>query len=110
MGRWAVVATYYVYVMANWSRTLYTGVTNDLRRRVYEHKNKLIPGFTAKYNVGKLVYYEQTGDVYEAVSRERQIKGWTREKKLVLIEEANPGWEDLAASWYGTPDPSLRSG
>ena len=102
--------TYYVYIMANWSRNLYTGTTNDLKRRVFEHKSQLVPGFTAKYKLDKLVYFEETGDVYQAISRERQIKGRTREKKLALIEQANPGWEDLAESWYGKPDPSLRSG
>ena len=73
---------YYVYIMTNYSKTLYTGMTNDINRRVYEHKQKLIPGFTQKYNITKLVYFEETIDVTEAIVREKQIKGWLREKKL----------------------------
>jgi putative endonuclease len=91
---------YYVYIMTNSSRTLYTGVTDDLVRRVYEHKNKLIEGFTKKYNITKLVYYEITSDVQAAIQREKQIKGWLRKKKIALIEEANPEWEDLSEGWY----------
>ena len=87
---------YYVYIMTNKSKTLYTGVTNDLTRRVYEHKHKLIPGFTQKYNITKLVYYEQTSDVHAAIAREKQIKGWLREKKINLIESMNPNWVDLS--------------
>jgi putative endonuclease len=91
---------YYVYIMTNNSKTLYTGVTNDLNRRVYEHKQKLIPGFTQKYNITKLVYFEETSDVNTAISREKQIKGWLREKKITLIESMNPEWKDLSAGWY----------
>ncbi|CAD5983274.1 MULTISPECIES: GIY-YIG nuclease family protein [Planktothrix] len=87
---------YYVYIMTNKSKTLYTGVTNDLTRRVYEHKHKLIPGFTQKYNITKLVYYEETSDVHAAIAREKQIKGWLREKKINLIESMNPNWVDLS--------------
>jgi len=101
---------YYVYIMTNYSRTLYTGVTNDLRRRVYEHKQKLVPGFTAKYNITKLVYFEATNDVQAAIAREKQIKGWLRAKKIALIEAANPRWDDLGAGWFDGEDPSLRSG
>jgi putative endonuclease len=90
---------YYVYIMTNRSGTLYTGVTNDLARRVHEHKNKLIPGFTAKYNITKLVYYETTNDVRTAIAREKQIKGWLRAKKVALIESVNPSWDDLSADW-----------
>jgi len=90
---------YYVYIMTNRSGTLYTGVTNDLVRRVYEHKNKLIPGFTAKYNITKLVYFETTDDVRTAIAREKQIKGWLRVKKVALIESVNPSWDDLSADW-----------
>jgi putative endonuclease len=78
---------------------LYTGVTNDLKRRVYEHKNKLINGFTKKYNITKLVYYEATNEVTSAIVREKQIKGWLRRKKIALIESANPQWEDLSEEW-----------
>jgi len=91
---------YYVYIMTNSSRTLYTGVTDDLVRRVYEHKNKLIKGFTQKYNITRLVYYEITSDVKAAIQREKQIKGWLRKKKIALIEAANPEWKDLSEEWY----------
>lgn len=90
------MAQYYVYIMTNKSRTLYTGVTNDLARRVYEHTQKLLPGFTSKYNITQLVYFEATEDVYAALNRETQIKGWLREKKIALIETANPMWKDLS--------------
>jgi len=86
--------------MSNGSRTLYTGVTDNLVGRVYEHKNKLIEGFTKKYNITRLVYYEITSDVQAAIQREKQIKGWLRKKKITLIEAANPEWEDLSEGWY----------
>ena len=92
--------TYYVYIMTNDSGTLYIGVTNDLQRRVYEHKKKLVEGFTKKYNITKLVYYEETHDVTTAIEREKQLKGWLRKKKVVLIESMNPYWEDLAKDWF----------
>jgi len=91
---------YYVYIMTNSSRTLYKGITDNLVRRVYEHKNKLIKGFTQKYNITRLVYYEITSDVQAAIQREKQIKGWLRKKKIALIEAANPKWEDLSKEWY----------
>jgi putative endonuclease len=87
---------YYVYIMASYSRVLYTGVTNDLCRRVYEHKNKVHDGFTSKYNVNQLVYYDLTNDVTAAIEREKQIKGWRRDKKITLIEGINPKWIDLS--------------
>ena len=90
---------YYVYIMTNKSRTLYTGVTNDLERRVYEHKKKLVPGFTTKYNITRLVYFEVTQDVGAAIAREKQIKGWLRTKKIALIDSVNPGWRDLSVDW-----------
>jgi len=83
-------------MMANCSKTIYTGVTNDLTRRVYEHKNKLIPGFTKNYNIDILVYYETTSDVFSAIAREKQLKGWLRSKKVSLIESVNPDWKDLS--------------
>ncbi|MBQ9148393.1 MAG: GIY-YIG nuclease family protein [Oscillospiraceae bacterium] len=88
---------YYVYILTNTHKTvLYTGVTNDLVRRVYEHKNHLDKGsFTARYNVEKLVYYEVTSDVEAAIEREKQIKGWSRKHKNKLIESKNPNWTDL---------------
>jgi putative endonuclease len=91
---------YYVYIMTNNSRTLYTGVTDNLIRRVYEHKNKLVEGFTQKYNITKLVHYETTSDARVAIQREKQIKGWLRKKKIALIEAANPEWKDLSEGWY----------
>jgi putative endonuclease len=91
---------YYVYIMANRSETLYTGVTSNLERRVYEHKHKLVDGFTKKYNLTRLVYYEITDDVRSAIAREKQIKGWLRRTKIVLIESMNPQWRDLSDGWY----------
>lgn len=87
---------YYVYIMTNKiNSTLYTGVTNDLKRRVYEHKNKLVEGFTKKYNIDKLVLYEIYDDINNAIVREKQIKSGSRAKKIALIEEMNDKWNDL---------------
>ena len=87
---------YYVYIITNKeNKVLYTGVTNNLERRIYEHKNKIIIGFTSKYNVNKLVYFEGTNDVNEAICREKEIKGWRRSKKIALIESVNPTWNEL---------------
>jgi putative endonuclease len=87
---------YYVYILTNKSNNgLYIGVTNDLERRIYEHKNKMIDGFTKKYNLTKLVYYEATTDVGSAIEREKQLKNWHREWKMNLIKEFNPEWKDL---------------
>jgi putative endonuclease len=97
---------YYVYIMTNKSRTFYTGLTNNLERRVYEHKHKLIEGFTKRYNITQLVYYEVFDDVRSAIVREKQVKDWRREKKIALIESMNPTWKDLSAEWE---DFSLRS-
>lgn len=91
---------FYVYIMTSNTGTLYTGVTSNLKRRVYEHKNKLTPGFTSKYNITRLVYYETTPDAQTALAREKEIKGWRRSKKLDLIKSTNPKWEDLSESWY----------
>jgi len=93
------LGNYYVYILTNKSRTLYTGVTNELKRRVYQHKHKLVPGFTLKYNINRLVFFEMTADVRAAISREKQIKGWIRRKKIALIESVNPSWQDLSAAW-----------
>jgi len=102
---------YYVYIMTNRSRTLYTGVTNNLERRVYEHKRRLVDGFTKKYNLTRLVYYEESSDILAAIRREKQIKGWLRSKKIDLIESVNPEWRDLSNGWFERElDPSLRSG
>ena len=91
---------YYVYIMTNPSRTLYTGMGNDLERRVYEHKHKLLDGFTKRYDLTLLVYFESTDDVTMAIQREKQIKGWTRAQKLALIESVNPDWVDLGKDWF----------
>ncbi len=91
---------YFVYIMTNVIGMLYVGVTNDLLRRVYEHKNKLVKGFTSRYNLTKLVYFDSTDDVTVAIAREKQIKGWLRKKKVALIESMNPKWDDLAREWY----------
>ena len=99
--------TYYVYMMTNKTRTIYTGVTNNLERRVVEHKCKLIPGFTSRYNLTRLVYFEVFGDIRAAIQREKQIKGWLRAKKVALIIAGNPAWRDLSEGWYGkNPPPS----
>ncbi|MDB9513302.1 GIY-YIG nuclease family protein [Kamptonema animale CS-326] len=87
---------YYIYIMTNkYNTVLYTGVTNDLQRRVYEHKSKLIDGFTKKYNIIKLVYYEIFEDIYNAIAREKQIKGGSRQKKIDLVNSFNQEWKDL---------------
>jgi putative endonuclease len=92
---------YFVYIMSNWNnKVIYTGVTNDLGRRVYEHKNKLVEGFTEKYNVNKLVYYDLIEDIIVAISREKEIKGWKREKKDELINSFNPKWKDMSKDIY----------
>ncbi len=94
------LAQYYVYIMTNERWTLYTGMTNDLERRVYQHKTKQAPGFNTKYNITKLVYFESTDEVQVAIAREKEIKGWRRSKKTDLINSSNPAWNDLAADWY----------
>ncbi|MFH2068238.1 MAG: GIY-YIG nuclease family protein [Candidatus Omnitrophota bacterium] len=87
---------YFVYILTNKNnKVLYTGVTNDLSRRVWEHKEKLVDGFSKKYNLTKLVYCEETDKIEDAIAREKQIKGWLRKKKNILIESINPGWKDL---------------
>ena len=92
--------SYYVYILTNWNnRVMYIGVTNNLERRLYEHKNHLVDGFTKKYHVDKLVYYEMTGDVRAAIAREKQLKGWTRAKKNALVQTQNPDWLDLSQDW-----------
>ena len=92
---------YFVYIMTNKKNgTVYVGVTSNLLRRVYEHKNKLVGGFTARYDLTRLVYFEQTDDVRAAIGREKRIKGWLRVKKIALIEGVNPGWDDLSEEWF----------
>ena len=92
--------TFYVYMLANRSRTLYVGVTNDLARRMAEHRAGKVPGFTRRYMVRQLVYVESTINARDAIAREKQIKGWARSKKIALIDSQNPEWLDLATSWF----------
>jgi len=87
--------TYFVYIMASESGTLYIGVTNDLERRYWQHRNEVFEGFSKKYKCNKLVYYEDTTDVNSAIAREKQLKNWRRDKKEWLIRKMNPGWLDL---------------
>ena len=99
--------TYYVYILASKRNgTLYIGVTNNLERRIYEHKNDLVRGFTKKYEVHNLVYYEGTNDIYTALQREKQLKKWNRTWKVALIERVNPDWNDIAGNWI--PDKGIR--
>ena len=93
--------TYCVYILASRSRNLYTGVTNNLHRRLAEHREGRTPGFTSKYNIFRLVHYEVFNDIRIAIAREKEIKAWRREKKLWLIQKRNPAWNDLAAEWFG---------
>ena len=91
---------YFVYILSNITNTtLYVGMTNDLKRRLYEHQNKLLPGFTEKYHVNKLVYYEKTTDVNAAIQKEKNIKKWNRDWKLELIKKSNPMFKDLSLEW-----------
>jgi putative endonuclease len=92
--------TYFVYIMTNRSKTLYTGVTGNLIRRVREHKMGTGSGFAAKYKVDRLVYFERFEDVRNAIEREKRIKGWLRMKKIALIVSTNPAWRDLSVEWY----------
>ena len=103
----------YVYVLASVTRRLYVGVTNDLVRRMWQHRSGAIPGFTKKYSVGRLVYFESFDDPTVAIRREKQLKSWARVKKLALVESMNPAWSDYAEDWFANArraDPSLRSG
>ena len=91
---------YFVYILTNWNnKVMYVGVTNNLERRLYEHRNHLADGFTKRYNVYKLVYFEHGHDAYAALQREKVIKGWTRAKKNALVETVNPHWKDLSLEW-----------
>lgn len=95
-----MMSNYSVYIMSSRSRTIYIGITNDLKRRVYEYKNHLVEGFTKKYKTIRLIYFEETTDVRSAIGREKQIKGWVRKRKVELIESVNPTWRDLSEDWY----------
>jgi putative endonuclease len=92
---------YYTYMVTNrWKTVLYTGITSDLNVRVWQHKNKAVPGFTQKYNCDRLVWFAEFTEVNDAIAAEKRIKGWTRAKKNALVDEMNPEWKDLAADWY----------
>ena len=91
---------YYVYILASLSRILYTGVTSNLEQRVWQHKHRINKGFTSRYRVNRLVYYEEYDYVYNAIAREMAIKGWRRDRKVALIESMNASWDDLSAGWY----------
>ena len=92
--------TCYVYIMASKSGTLYVGMTNDVKKRIYEHKNHLAGGFTDKYNIDRLLHVETIEGPVSAINREKQIKAWRREKKVELIDSINPQWNDLSEDWY----------
>ncbi len=92
---------YYVYIVASQTRTIYIGLTNNLVRRIFQHKEKVVEGFTRKYNCTRLVYFEHFNDVRAAIAREKQIKDWIRKKKVALVESMNPQWEDLTDSVVG---------
>ncbi len=91
---------YYVYILTSETGTLYIGVTNDIQRRIYEHKHGLIEGFTKKYSVTRLVYYEETPEINEAITREKEIKKWRRSRKIDLIKSMNSEWKDLSDGWF----------
>ena len=98
----SVTRTYYVYIMSNTSKMLYTSVTGKLEARIFQHKSKQTDGFTKKYNLHRLVYFEAFGNIRDAIAREKQIKGWLRAKKVALLESVNPEWKDLAPEWMRT--------
>jgi putative endonuclease len=98
--------SYYVYVMSNASKTLYVGVTSNPERRIWEHRTKVIKGFTERYNITMLVHLEEFADPNDAIAREKQLKGWIRARKLALVQENNPHWLDLAADWYPVDTPT----
>ncbi|HXH01288.1 MAG TPA: GIY-YIG nuclease family protein [Xanthomonadaceae bacterium] len=91
---------YHVYILASRSGALYVGVTNNLMRRLFEHRNTVVTSRTTRYRIHRLVHYETTEDIYAAIAREKQIKAWRREKKVALIRSANPAWDDLAVGWF----------
>jgi putative endonuclease len=102
--------SYYVYIMSSPSRTLYIGVTNDLERRVNEHKSGTFDSFTKRYRVNRLVYFQETNDINEAIAAENRLKGISRSKKFALIEEENPGWRDLSAESQSDAESGEKTG
>ena len=97
------VKQFYVYILASRSGVLYVGMTNDLEKRVSDDKSKRVPGFTARYSVNRLVFYETFPTAWQAITQEKVVKGWRREKKVRLIESVNPTWRDLSEGWYDAP-------
>ncbi len=109
-GALTSVKEFFVYILCNKSRMLYTGVTSNLPARLWHHREKLVDGWAERYSVDRLVYFESTSDARVAIAREKEIKGWVRRKKVALINSVNPGWNDLSAGWDGPPLPDvLRS-
>jgi putative endonuclease len=98
----------FTYIVASRSHTLYVGVTGDLQKRVFEHKWKEHEGFTERYNCDRLVWFETHGEIRNAIAREKQLKGWRREKKIALIEKTNPAWVDLSKDWYDIEPADLK--
>lgn len=92
--------TYYVYILSSQRRALYIGVTSNIEQRIFQHKTHVFGGFTAKYNITNLVYFERYGDIVKAIRKEKELKDWRREKKIKLIEASNPTWRDLSYGWY----------
>ena len=92
--------TFYVYILASLSGTLYVGITSDLRKRMWQHKEHVFKGFSSKYKIDRLLYYESFGSAQEAIEREKQLKGWRREKKIKLVATENPRWADLSGGWF----------
>ncbi len=100
--------SYFTYIMASRSHTLYIGITGDLQKRVFQHKWKEHSGFTARYNCDRLVWFESHQDVQKAIAREKELKGWRRSKKIALIESVNPTWVDLSRNWYDLEPADYR--
>jgi putative endonuclease len=99
---------FYVYILGSLSRRLYTGVTRDLMKRVYQHRTGDVEGHTRAYRISRLLYYETTSNVHAAIAREKQIKAWRREKRVRLIEQNNPAWPDLALHWFAAGEPQAQ--
>jgi len=102
------IKKYYVYIMSNKAHRLYTGITSTIEGRVFQHKTKALEGFTSRYNFDRLVHFEEFSDVRSAIDREKQLKGWTRARKIALIEAQNPWWHDLSEGWGEPLKPSER--
>jgi len=103
------IKSYCLYIVAGASCVIYIGVTNDIERRVLEHKSKSVPGFSGRYNLTKLVYFETISDVRAAIAREKELKGWVRRRKVALIESVNPSWNDLSPEWMRSLGGAARA-